>query len=345
MNKKLLIIGSNSIHTYNYIDLVKEYFDDILLLTNEKNKSYNIKSFEINFSLGLNIFSSVLKIKQIVDEFNPSIIHIHQANSYAFLSIIALRNSNTPKVLTAWGSDILINSKKNIFLKIMLKYILNNIDTITADSNIVLNTAQEITSKKLNKHNINFGINIEKCKEFKKENIIYSNRLHKPLYNIDKVIISFSKFLEINPEWKLVVAASGSETDNLKELCIDLNITNNVKFIGWVDNKTNFEYYCKSKIYISIPSSDSVSLSLIEAIVSGCIVFVSDLLANHEIINSDIGFIESNKENIDFSKYIDISLSQFEQKRQEIENDFSKIVNKEKYLNIYKVLMEENETN
>jgi hypothetical protein len=59
--KKLMIIGSNSIHVYNYINLVKEYFDEILFITNKKSKddlllldfSYDIKKGELSEQLEL----------------------------------------------------------------------------------------------------------------------------------------------------------------------------------------------------------------------------------------------------------------------------------------------------
>jgi len=55
--KKLLLIGSNSVHTFNYIDLIKEYFDEILLLTNKQNPDSTIPQVKADFnmiSLGFN---------------------------------------------------------------------------------------------------------------------------------------------------------------------------------------------------------------------------------------------------------------------------------------------------
>jgi glycosyltransferase involved in cell wall biosynthesis len=341
MNKKLLIIGNNSIHIYNYIELVKNYFDNVLLLTPKKNNNFGINNIEVNFGLRKHGYKNYKNLKKIIENFKPNIVHIHQVNTPALLTIWALKNYNVKKVLTAWGSDILINPKKSLWSKWRAKYILNNIDVLTADSNIVLTEAQKLIKKKIKAYNVNFGVDIVDC-NIKKENIIYSNRLHKPLYNIDKIILSFSKFLSKNKNWKLVIAGNGSETNNLKNLCKKLNIDNNVEFIGWVDKKTNFEYYCKSKIYVSIPSSDSVSLSLVEAIIAGCVVYVSDLPANHEIVNSNIGFIVKDKENIDFEKYLDLDKKKFEKERQKIKKYFSKEFNRKKFINIYNSLLNEN---
>jgi len=113
--KKLMIIGSNSIHVYNYINLVKDYFDEILLITNKKREGTDVKTIELDFHLKLSSrLKTVTKIKKLIQEYSPSIIHIHQVNSYAYYSLIAARESLVPKILTAWGSDVLLSPKKKL---------------------------------------------------------------------------------------------------------------------------------------------------------------------------------------------------------------------------------------
>jgi len=338
MSRKLLVVGSNSIHVYNFIELVKENFDEVLLLTNEVNPEKDVSAVEVDFSLGLQSFQTINKIRKIFREFQPSLVHIQQANTYAFLTVLALKKQNVPLILTAWGSDILLNPYRSFLLKKMVQYILTNVHVITADSNHVLNSAQRLVDKKLFLHNINFGIKIEDCKEQEKENIIYSNRLHKELYNIDKVIISFAKFIAIpkNSHWKLVIAGKGEQTKDLRDLVTNLNMDKHVKFVGFLNQKENYSYYCTSKIYISIPRSDSVSISLVEAILCGCIPFVSDLEANLELIeDTKNGFIEDDLENINFEKFMKINSEYFETTRQKLKVSFSKEYNKNRYIEIY----------
>lgn len=334
MNKKLLVVGYSSIHIFNFIELVKDYFDDVLLLTDKKNEMWNIDAIEVDFRLRVNGFKNYKNLKKIINDFNPSTVHIHQANIPAFMTLLAIRGYKTQTVLTVWGSDVLITPKKSILSKWIVKYILNSVDIITADSDTVLLEANKLTNKKLNTYNINFGVEIPHC-TMDKENIIYSNRLHKGLYNIDKIILSFYKFLKIDSSWKLIIAGNGDDSEKLKTLVKTLNITNSVEFTGWVDSKTNFEYYCKSKMYVSIPSSDSVSISLVEAIASNCIVFVSDIPANREIITSDIGFIVKDLENIDFSLFKTMNKQLYKERKDIIIKQFSKDHNKSLYIGLY----------
>jgi len=336
--KKLLIIGSNTIHIYNYINLIEDYFDEILLLTNKKNDSYSVNTIEIDFRLGFNILSSVGKIKEIVAEYNPSIVHIHQANSYAFISTLALKNCNIPKILTAWGSDILINPKESFILEKMLKFSLKNIDIGTSDS-LFMASEMKNYSKNLDIRIVNYGIEIEDT-IIKKENIIYSNRLHKSLYNIEKIIYSFNEFSKNNSNWKLVIGAIGDDTDKFKSIVTKLELEDKVEFIGWVDSKINNQMYQKAKIYISIPSSDATAISLLEAISNNCICFVSNLPANSEhILDMVNGFIEPNLDKIELEKYKLINQDILEKVNIIRSKYYLKNYNKEKFIEIYYELL------
>lgn len=333
-SKKLLVIGNDSIHMHNFIELVQGYFDDVLFLTSKSERRYTVETMQVDFSLRKNGLTNYFNLKKIIEKFVPTHIHIHQVNTAALLSVFTFNPYSIPIILTAWGSDILQNPQKNIFERWKVQYILNRVSSVTADSDTVLQQADKLVSKVLDTHNINFGIEIPNCTT-QKENIIYSNRLHKKLYNIDKIIISFNRFVKKDPSWKLVIAGSGEETERLKRLVETLNLNHAVEFIGWVDSTTNCEYYCKAKIYVSIPQSDSISISLVEAIASSCVVFVSDLPANREVYSPEIGYIVKELEAIDFESFEAVNAEKFQSKRERLVENFSKEVNQQRYYNLY----------
>lgn len=288
--KKLLLVGSNSIHVYNYIELIKNYFDEIVLITNEKREGTNIKTIEADFHLTpANRFKTVSKIRKAIKEFSPSVIHIHQANSYAYFTLKAARKFNVPKILTAWGSDILVLPHKGFLYRKIVEYNLRHSDAFTSDSKFMAKEMQRLAGQKqLDITIANFGIDPPEL-NLKKENIIYSNRLHKKLYRVDKVIEAFKLFLDHAQEknWQLVIAATGEETENLKQLAVKLQIDDKINFAGWVDKKLNAEFYAKAKLFISIPESDATAISLLEAMMNGCIPVLSDLPANREWVQDN----------------------------------------------------------
>jgi glycosyltransferase involved in cell wall biosynthesis len=111
-----------------------------------------------------------------------------------------------------------------------------------------------------------------------------------------------------NP-YRLVIAATGEETDNLKQLAINLNISDKVTFVGWLSLYENLKWYAKSKFYVSIPDSDATSISLLEAMYYGCYPIVSSLPSKREWISDEVnGSYYKN----DFNFILDIETEQLD---------------------------------
>lgn len=342
MMKKLLIVGSNTIHTYNYIELVQDYFDEILLITNKAREGYSVNTIELDFSLSVrNIFKTVSALRKQIIDFQPSVIHIHQANSYAFYTLLANKKIKTPTVLTIWGSDVLVNPDKSVFLKKIASYNLSKANFLTADAKFITQKVNQLAQPQNAVLIANFGIGIEP-KPVPKENIIYSNRLHKKLYRIDQIIDAFHLFSQKNSNWKLVIAAIGDETENLKSKVELLGIQNQVEFVGWIDKIENEKWYSKSKIWVSIPESDATAISLLEAMACNCIPVVSDLPANKEWIEDKINGVIVSDFNSDFlSQALSLDFEKASKvNQQKIQEEGTKEANRTKFINLYKQILE-----
>ena len=338
--KKLLLVGSGSVHLKNYYSLVSDYFQSSMIITNEKKYDFpNAEVLIADFGVR-NPFSLCKNIKLIrkkVIEFAPDIIHIHQANSYSYLTIKAVKKLNIPIIITAWGDDILILPNKSRLLRKMVLFNLKHANAFTSDSSTMSDEIKILTDTK-NKPviTVNFGVDIPSVSPIK-SNVIYSNRLHQDFYRIDKIIKAFDLFSEKNPGWKLVVAGEGNDTLKLKEIARQCKYSNSIEFVGWVDKNTNQNFYNQAKYFVSIPTTDATSASLLESMASDCIPIVSDLPANKEWVNDRENGIIVHDVNIDF---ISDALSLDENKckkhnRELIINNATKEVSRKKFLELY----------
>ncbi|MEI7475773.1 MAG: glycosyltransferase family 4 protein [bacterium] len=302
MDKSLVVISANSLHTAKFTNAVAKKFEKIYLITHKDSKDFpydsppNMETIEINFKsllASITIFKILKKIK-------PDLMHIHQANHYAFHSFLANKLLNIPTILTVWGSDVLVFPYMNPIYKKMLKFNLNNAKTITADSYNLIREAKKYVKTSKNYKVIKFGIEdsfFNSCSNSInfKENIILSNRLHKKHYNIDLIIKGFAKIITKYPDWKLIIVGNDeTETPLLKELVKELKIDKNVDFVGVLKLSELQEYYKKSKIFTSIPKSDGLSVSLLEAMAAGNIPVLNNLAPNLELIIDEINGIISN---------------------------------------------------
>jgi len=291
-HKTIALVGSTSIHTIRYLMAIAPYFEQIIFITNGPWASTescpdNVITYTVNFKL-LNI-GCRKKIANILLKHQIKLVHIQQANSYAYHTLKAIKQYKIKckTILTTWGSDILVLPKKNIMFKRLVRFNLNHAHIITSDSLYMSEQIRKLAPLAKTIHTINFGIHNypDSVDMSHKQNIILSNRLHKPLYNIDKIIAAFARFIRDNQQfadYKLVVAASGTESDTLLNLVSDLGIVKSVSFVGMLSYSELIDYYKIARIFISIPSSDATSLSVLEAIGYGCYPILSNIPANLE---------------------------------------------------------------
>lgn len=341
-HKKLLLIGStiNPVHLRNYFHLIEGYFDEVLIVgthTVDFCKSVAI-DFRIKNPLKLN--QSVRQLRKLMVEFNPTIVHVHQANSFGYITSLA-NKGRFPQVLTTWGDDVLIFPNKNFLFRRLVRTSLLSSDAITADAEIMKKAIHQFIGNKPVEV-INFGIELQNLTNISKENILYSNRLHDDLYNIDQIIQGAVYFLKSNPTWKLRIAGKGSNTEKLKQQVTDLNLNDQVEFVGFLAPAENLENYLKSKIYISIPNTDGTSISLLEAMAYGCLPVVSDLPANREWITDGENGIVVSDHNLEQSLELAMQLDPIKvasRNHEIIEARATKHANRTRFIAIYEHLI------
>jgi L-malate glycosyltransferase len=285
---KILHVGPNSVHVSRFINAFDTTeIESNYLLTDSPNLEVKVTE---QFVVEAHIYNPIkliglLKILQsILHQVNPSVIHIHQVNRLAFFTTLVAKWRKIPVVTTAWGSDVLIMPSKNKLYHYLVKKTLLRSAVISADAQEMIRAMQLLVPTG---QFVCIQYGIAPIEPTNKKEIIYSNRIHKPLYNIDKIISLFADFHTQHPSWNLVIGGSGSETEKLKNQTKLLGLTEYVKFVGWLNEEENRLHYAESSIYVSIPASDGTSVSLLEAMSANCIPVVSDLPANKEWISDN----------------------------------------------------------
>jgi len=337
--KKLLLVGpsTNSVHLENYHRLVADAFGEVLVVTDQPITFSQHKLVSFRFNSGL--FRNVRRLRKIVHEFKPDVIHVHQANTCAFVTARANRK-RVPLVVTCWGSDVLLMPQRGFISRFVVKFALSNANVVTADADYVRQAAEKLVSGKTFLL-ANFGIDIPPIKLPDKEKIVFSNRLHKELYNIREIIIGFCEFSKKNPEWKLIVGGSGELTDSLKQLASSTLKESQFEFIGFVPKEENQRQFLRASIWISMPSSDGTAISLLEAMSFGCIPVVSNLPANREWIeDGNNGVVVKAGVAQALENALKLPLTEVQKKNTKIIQDKgTKAVNRAKFIEMYSALL------
>lgn len=340
-SKSLLLIGGSkgNAHLLNYRNLIEHCFDDILLVSNQENEQF--PSRKVNFELKnpFAMWKNVQILRKIIKEEQPDIIHVHQANAYGFITALANRGSR-PLVVTTWGSDVLKLPHTSFLHRWMVQYILKSADAITADAQFMADAIHGLVGN-VPVTVANFGVEIQSIeKGAERKNVIYSNRMHESLYQIDQIIQQLAPFLSKNPEWKLHIAASGSHTEKLQQLAEEKLPKGSFQFLGFQAGKDNQQNYLTSKIYVSIPTTDGTSISLLEALAYGCLPIVSDLPANREWIQDGVnGIISSGELSKDVERLLQMEAPSVQERNKTIiDQKATKDSNRKKFSAIYEAI-------
>jgi glycosyltransferase involved in cell wall biosynthesis len=340
-SKSLLLIGGSkgNAHLLNYRNLIEDCFDDILIVSNQESEQF--PSRKVNFELKnpFAMWKNVQILRKIIQEEQPDIIHVHQANAYGFITALANRGRK-PLVVTTWGSDVLTLPHTSFLHRWMVQYILKSADAITADAQFMADAIHGLIGQ-VPVTVANFGVEIQDIEEGKeRKNIIYSNRMHESLYQIDQIVQQLAPFLSKNPEWKLHIAASGSQTENLQNLAKEYLPDGSFEFLGFQAGKDNQQNYLQSKVYVSIPTTDGTSISLLESLAYGCLPIVSDLPANREWIQDGVnGIISSGDLSKDVERLLQMDASSIQNRNKEIiDQKATKTANRKKFSAIYEAI-------
>jgi glycosyltransferase involved in cell wall biosynthesis len=340
-SKSLLLIGGSkgNAHLRNYRNLIEHCFEDILMVSNQEIEQFACKKLNFKLKNPFTIWKNVRILRQIIREEQPEIIHVHQANAYGFITALANRGRR-PLVVTTWGSDVLTLPKTSFLHRWMVQYILKSADAITVDAQFMADAIHGLIGQ-VPVTVANFGVEIQDIEEGKeRKNIIYSNRMHESLYQIDQIIQQLAPFLSKNPEWKLHIAASGSQTENLQNLAKENLPVGSFEFLGFQAVKDNQQNYLQSKIYVSIPTTDGTSISLLEALAYGCLPIVSNLPANKEWIQDGVnGIISSGDLSKDLERLLQMDASSVQDRNKRIiDQKATKNANRKKFSAIYEAI-------
>lgn len=261
----------------------------------------------------LNRFISFLRVRQAIRRIKPHLIHIHYIKGLAWG--IALSGFH-PVVATPWGSDILAErgAFTDFYAFFLTSMALKKADLITVHSSFMEDSVKKLGNFEHKIQRIGWGADLTKfqpglettplrIKLGLNENqpIILSLRRPIPLCNIDLIIKSMPLILKRLPNAVLLVAEYFSKIEYinyLKKMVADLNLFNNVHFLGPLSyNEVPF-YINLANVVVSIPSSDGMPSTILETMACGRPIVVSNLPQYKEIITNGLNGLCVDTRNI-----------------------------------------------
>jgi len=198
-------------------------------------------------------FIRILSLKDDID-----VIHLHFIGLSSFFCGIVSKIVKAPLVATAHGIDV---CPTNALHKLLIRFYLLFPKKIMAVSKFTYELAAANTDKK-KLIVVNNGVDLRKLKVIEKADAFKSRqglKNKKIILSVgglverkgqDTVIKALPDVIKEAPNLVYLIIGKGSEEKNLKALVNSLNLQNNVKFLGYVNNKDIVNYFNVCDIFV-----------------------------------------------------------------------------------------------
>lgn len=223
----------------------------------------------------------------------PDWVHAHYLTSHGTLAWAAraLGRLDYRIAGSAWGSDILVTPERNALLRWLTRRVLRACDLATSDSRHMAGRMRALGAGEV--MCFPFGLEaLPPAPRAKAGQGVFANRGLESIYDPGRMLDVFAAIHHVWPDAELVVANDGSLRPALEARVRAMGLAGCVRFVGRIDAAALAQHYERARWYLSLPHSDSVSVSVLEAMAQGCLPILSDLPANRELVrDGDNGLI------------------------------------------------------
>ena len=297
------IADAQSIHTQRWVKWFAEHGHEVHLIAEYPAELENVKIHLVKERGGvINFVRRTWQTMKTVKKIKPDILHAHYVTGYGFFGAFS---GFHPLIITAWGSDVLIDAKESFFKRVVVKYALRKADLITCDGENMKEAMTKLGADSQKINIIYFGIDTQKFSPKQRSEklreelgisnspMIISLRNLEPIYDIESLVKSVPLVLKDIPEAKFVIAGRGSREAELKRLAKSIGVLDSIMFIGMIPNDELPQYLTSADIYVSTSLSDAgLAASTGEAMACGLPVIITDFGVNREWVeDGKNGFI------------------------------------------------------
>jgi glycosyltransferase involved in cell wall biosynthesis len=298
--KVCLLSNALSIHTQRWINYLKGIGCEVHLVSYRcaeiNGAEFHCFPVDRDGSLykSLHFLKTFKEIRRKIRAINPDFLHAHYLTSYGLLGALV---GFKPLIVSAWGSDLLVDSKRSSFHRFIIERVLKKADLVTVMANHMIPRLIELGCKREKILKVTLGIDVKKFNlEGRKGGdgkiIIFSNRVFESEQNIECIVDSLPFVVARQHNLEMRFYGDGSHRRRCEDLVKTFGIEYYVRFFGFVEH-SHMPYHLKdADIYVSASVSDGDHVSLMEAMACGLFPVVSDIPANREWIeDGENGFL------------------------------------------------------
>lgn len=253
---------------------------------------YRLKTLnERNFPLRL--IPNTFKMRRILKKIDPDLVHLNVHHFYS----PAIFSSGFGYLLTSWGIEVLKLPYADLFRRSIAKIAAMKASRITVDAKCLKDIWVKMGVPANKIVVIPFGIDTtlfnpnvdghmirEKLGIDSEDVVVISTRLFNYNYDVECLIEAIPFIVKNYENVKFIIKGAGPLENYLKNLAHKLKVYQHIRFVRLVPYNEIPRYLCAADIYVSTRSSDTTSVSLLEAMACGLPPVVANVDGNQEWI-------------------------------------------------------------
>ncbi len=237
-------------------------------------------------------------IEATVRSIAPEVLHAHFVVEHGLYATAA---NFRPYVVSAWGSDVLVEAANSPLNRALARFVLRRCDLATANNR---HMAREMVTRlgidRARVQQIVLGVdrafvegaplsvNAHPPDPARPPTVISTRSLDTPLYNIDVILRAMVRVRDRMPRVRLVVAGDGRLRAGLEREAERLGLGGAADFTGTLGQDEFRSRLAEAHVFVSVPSSDGTSVALLQAQAAGCFPIVSDLPSQQELVDDGV---------------------------------------------------------
>lgn len=240
-------------------------------------------------------WKDVRLVRSVLKKERIEILHSHFLGTNTWYAALSRFK---PHIITVMGGDVIGNDWKpagDIRERILTPYALRNADAVTAWSPSLALRVEPYVRRGLVVNVVHGGVNLKTFRPApkpaylleqlgipKESSIIFSPRLMRSLYNIDKIAHAAGLICDERPDTYFLIALPATILDQeylsrIEKIFEENSAREKVRFLPTIGHDQMAEYFRLADVVISIPDTDGTPMAVLESMACGTPSVIGEL--------------------------------------------------------------------
>jgi len=231
-------------------------------------------------------------IRRVLADLRPQVLHAHYLSRYGWQARLS---GFHPYVVTPWGSDLFVTPRRSLRARLWARWTLRGADLVTVVSEQMRTAVLSAGARADRVTNVQFGVDTNRFSPGPaagatpgvpglEGRVLFSPRSLRPLYRHEVIVQALAT---LPSDLRLVMGARNEDAryrHDLEAQARSLGVGDQILILDAIDDEQMLGLYRSASVVVSVPDSDGLPVSVLEAMSCGTLIVASDLPGVRELM-------------------------------------------------------------